>query len=171
MHTYSWSEIRKAIAEARRAKGWTRAELGGHAGIAPRTVANYETETAQTPEVPRIEIIERLAAALGVPASAIMRGGIMESRVELDSSRGTPSAEAYLAELEAMGSPASPEAAAHLRALRHATGDVSRDAVQAEYMSWRSKQAGKAVARPSIAKPINAASGQRALPPAPKKRR
>ena len=46
------------------------------------------------------------------------------TRVERDDDRGTPNAEAYLAGLDAIGKPASPEHAKRLQGIRLSTGDM-----------------------------------------------
>lgn len=96
------------------------------------------------------------------------------TRVERDDDRGTPNAEAYLAGLDAIGKPASPEHAKRLRGIRLSTGDMPVSAFEAAHRGWLAEEAGKFVERrgePLPAK-VDEARGQRKLEgPLVKKRR
>jgi hypothetical protein len=94
------------------------------------------------------------------------------TRVERDDERGTPSAEAYIASLEAIGKPPSAEHAKRLRGIRLSTGDMPIGAFEAAHRGWIAEDAGKVVARGApIETKIDEARGQRRLEPVKKRGR
>lgn len=71
------SELGEVIETARRAKGWTQAELAGKAGITQATLSRYESGLRQPDE----DAIARVAAALGVTPALLRSAGRIEGGI------------------------------------------------------------------------------------------
>ena len=68
--------IGKRIAEARRAHGWTQAELAGRVGTAWETISRLERGTS----MPSLSRISQIAEVLGVSLSSLARDGAVRDK-------------------------------------------------------------------------------------------
>lgn len=65
--------VSTAIARHRTAKGWSQRELATRAGVALDTVSRVEADDdSPRARAPSLDVLERLAGALGVPVAALV---------------------------------------------------------------------------------------------------
>lgn len=68
--------VATSIARHRAAKGWSQRELAERAGVALDTVVRVEADDDNPrARAPSLDVLERLAAALGVPVVAVVGDG------------------------------------------------------------------------------------------------